>query len=90
MTTEKIIFEAIGMVGTIFALTSFCISGETKIRTINIIAAVIFVIYGFLIVSISMFLTNIVLIFIHIFKFYKIYKNQKAGKETAVSEVPEI
>ena len=63
--------EIIGIVATLFVLLSFLFTAEKRIRQINIIGAVLFVIYGVVIGAISIYILNGALILIHIFKLYK-------------------
>jgi len=66
--------EILGILSTLFILASFILSGETKIRSVNIIGSMLFVIYGFLIGALSVWLLNGILIFIHIYKLIKLGK----------------
>jgi hypothetical protein len=59
--------EALGILATIFVLISFLFKSTLKIRLVNIIGAVLFVIYGLLINSISVWLLNGALIIIHLY-----------------------
>ena len=68
--------EGLGIVATLFVLASFLLSGEKKIRSINILGSVLFVVYGIMINAVSVWLLNGMLIFIHI---YKIIKLKNAG-----------
>ena len=65
-------YEAIGILATLFVLGSFLVDGEMKIRRINIFGAILFVIYGVLIGALSVWLLNGALLFIHIYKLRKI------------------
>lgn len=67
--------EILGTIATIFVLISFLMRGEKKIRIINIIGAMIFVIYGFLINAFSVWLLNGSLCVIHIYKLFKLKNN---------------
>lgn len=58
--------ELIGIAGTLFVLLSFLMKDLVKVRIINIIGALLFVIYGILINALSTWLLNGVLIIIHI------------------------
>lgn len=60
--------EVLGIIATIFVLISFLMKGEKKIRIINIIGAICFVIYGIMINALSVWLLNSILILIHIYK----------------------
>ena len=63
--------EIIGIVATLFVLLSFLFTAEKRIRQINIIGAILFVIYGVIIGALSVYILNGALILIHIFKLYK-------------------
>ena len=63
--------EALGIVATLFVLVSFLFTNEKRIRQINIVGAVLFVIYGVIIGAISVYVLNGALICIHIYKLYK-------------------
>lgn len=64
-------YEAIGIAGTVFVLLSFLMKDLKKVRIINIIGAVLFVIYGLLIDALSTWLLNGVLVIIHIVYLFK-------------------
>ena len=66
--------EIVGIIATLFVLASFILSGEVKIRSINIIGSIIFVIYGVMMGAISIWLLNGALIGIHIYKIIKLKK----------------
>ena len=61
------LYEIIGITATLFVLLSFLMKDIGKVRIVNIIGAVLFVIYGVLINSLSTWLLNGVLIGIHIY-----------------------
>lgn len=58
--------EVIGISGTLFVLLSFLMKDLVKVRIINIIGALLFVIYGLIINAFSTWLLNGILIIIHI------------------------
>ena len=58
--------ELLGILAGVFILLSFAITGERKIRMINIIGCILFVVYGLLIGALSIWIINGILIFIHI------------------------
>lgn len=60
-------YELIGLAGTLFVLLSFLMKDIKKVRIINIVGALLFVIYGICINALSTWLLNAVLIIIHIF-----------------------
>ena len=59
--------EIIGIIATLCVIVSFTQRELVKIRLINVIGAVIFVVYGFLIDSYSITILNGILIFIHLY-----------------------
>lgn len=61
-------YESIGILASIIVLISFIAKGENKIRIINIIGALVFVIYGLLINSFSVWFLNGMLVIIHLYK----------------------
>ena len=74
---NEILHEALGIIATLFVLVSFLFTNEKRIRQINIIGAVLFVVYGIIISAHSVYILNGALIFIHIYKLFK----QKEGKD---------
>lgn len=60
-------YELIGTLASVLVLISFLMRGEKKIRIINIIGAIMFVIYGILINAFSVWFLNGALILIHIY-----------------------
>ena len=69
--------EIIGLIATTFVLISFLLSGEKRIRQINIIGSFIFVVYGLVLGALSVWVLNGVLFFVHIYKLYKISRKDK-------------
>lgn len=63
---NNVFFEIVGIIGTLFVLLSFLMKDLKKVRIINIIGAVLFVVYGVLINAYSTWILNGVLIIIHI------------------------
>ena len=63
--------EVIGIVATIVVLLSFFCSDIKKIRVINGIGSVLFVIYGVLIHSISVSILNFCIIIVQVIKLNK-------------------
>lgn len=61
-------YESIGILASIIVLISFIARGENKIRIINIIGALVFVIYGLLINAFSVWFLNGMLVIIHLYK----------------------
>ncbi len=67
-------YEIIGTLASTIVLLSFLITGEQKIRTVNIIGAFVFVIYGVLINAFSVWFLNGALMGIHLYRLYKLKK----------------
>lgn len=61
------LIEIIGTLGSIFVLISFIVNDIKKIRIINIIGSIFFVIYGIYINAFSTWFLNGALILIHIY-----------------------
>lgn len=64
--------EVIGILGTLFIILAFTFNGEIKIRILDLIGAILFIVYGFTISSFSTILLNSLLVFIQIYKILKI------------------
>ena len=60
--------EIIGIVATLFILAAFSLNDKKLIRLVDSIGALLFVIYGILINSLSIWLLNICLIIINLYK----------------------
>lgn len=65
--------EILGTIASVVVLISFLMKGEKKIRIINIIGAILFVIYGISIKAFSVWFLNGMLCLIH---FYKLIRNR--------------
>ncbi len=63
--------EIIGILAGVVVLSSFLQKGEIKIRLLNLVGAVLFVIYGLLISSLSVWLINFLLVLVNIFFIFK-------------------
>ena len=60
--------EIIGIVATLFILAAFSLNDKKLIRLVDSMGALLFVIYGILINSLSVWLLNICLIIINLYK----------------------
>lgn len=60
-------YEILGTLASVLVLISFLMRGEKKIRIINIVGALLFVIYGILINAFSVWFLNGALILIHLY-----------------------
>jgi len=66
--------EILGITAALLILISFILSGEAKIRSVNIIGALLFVIYGLITGALSIWFLNAALFFVHCYKLKKIKK----------------
>lgn len=66
--------ELLGTIASVIVLISFLMKGERNIRIINILGALIFVVYGVMINAFSVWFLNSGLIIVHIYYLYKFYK----------------
>lgn len=64
-------YELIGIAGTVLILIGFLSNSEKKIRVFDMIGSACFVTYGILIHAWSNILLNGILIFVHIYKLYR-------------------
>jgi len=60
--------EWLGILGTLFIIAAFTMNGERKIRVLDAIGAVLFIIYGITINSFSTILLNTVLVVVQAYK----------------------
>lgn len=63
--------EILGIIATLFVLAAFMLNDVKQIRIVDLIGAILFVVYGILIHSLSVSLLNGVLIIIHLYKLIK-------------------
>lgn len=64
--------EIIGILGTLFIILAFLMNGELSIRILDLIGAILFVIYGATINSFSTILLNGILILVQLYKLYNL------------------
>lgn len=69
--------EIIGLVASCFILLSFLLKGEKKIRLVNSIGCIAFIIYGILIDALSVWLLNAVTLIVQIVKVIQLSKQGK-------------
>lgn len=70
-------YEAVGLCGTVFILIAFMFNDEKRIRIFDLIGAVLFVAYGFLIGAYSNVVLNGILIVIQLVKLCRMQINAK-------------
>lgn len=76
----------IGYIATTITLFSFVLRGEKKIRIVNLIGALTFVVYGFMKGDVPIALLNIGIVAVHIWQFWRMAKEAKAEKTLAKAE----
>ena len=69
--------ELVGWVATFVVIGSFLVNDMIKLRSINLIGATLWLIYGIIASSYSIMFLNIVVMSIQIFKINQLIKNKK-------------
>lgn len=72
--------EILGTAASVVVLLSFVVTGEARIRAINIFGAVLFTIYGALLGAFSVWFLNGALLLIHCFYLYRGWKYGRKGE----------
>jgi hypothetical protein len=67
-------YEIIGTIASIVIMLAFILNGEKKIRIVDLIGAILFIVYGVLIKSFSVVFLNGCLTLVQIYKLYKLRK----------------
>lgn len=75
--------EWLGILGTIFILVAFVQKGELRIRVLDLIGAILFVIYGITIASFSTIILNVALVIIQIIFIVRLKEELSNGKNCA-------
>ena len=78
------VYEITGFLGAFLVLVSFLLKDIKWIRTINIIGAVFFVIYGLATQTWATLFMNIALIIVHIFYLAKLHSDKKKERITRI------
>ena len=68
--------EWLGLLAAALVLVSFLMKDERTIRIVNIVGAVVFVVYGILIKSASVWVMNFALVAVHIVRLVKLCKQK--------------
>ena len=63
--------EWIGYIATVFVLASFFFSDVKKLRVVNILGGLGWMVYGFIMASSSIFVGNLLMVLIHMYKLHK-------------------
>ncbi|MDA0792609.1 MAG: lactate dehydrogenase [Bacteroidetes bacterium] len=72
------LLEVVGWIATLIVISSFLINDMLRLRTVNLIGAFCWLIYGILAVSSSIIFLNIVIVGIQSFKIWKLIQNAKS------------
>lgn len=64
--------EIVGYLGTAFVLASFMMSDIKKLRTVNIIGGLLWIVYGIIVGSSSIIVGNVLIVLIQGYKLYKL------------------
>ena len=72
--------EIIGIVAAVFALTGFLFSKEVPLRLLSSVAAILFTVYGLFIGSPSIWVLNLIIFCIHMYKLYRIRCKRQGRK----------
>lgn len=73
--------ELIGIAASVLVLISFLMKEVRVIRTIGIVSCIVFVIYGFLINALSIWLLNGILIFVHLYFLIRSRKSRSSKSQ---------
>ena len=74
-------YEIIGIIATSLIVLAFTRNGEKQIRILDLVGAMLFVVYGALIHSFSTILLNGILIGVQVFKLYRMKNDVTATEE---------
>tara|TARA_Y100001958_G_scaffold35237_1_gene23104 strand:- start:610 stop:834 length:225 start_codon:yes stop_codon:yes gene_type:complete len=69
--------ELVGWIATFVVIGSFLVNDMIKLRSINLVGATLWLIYGIIASSYSIMFLNIVVMSIQIFKINQLLKNKK-------------
>ena len=69
--------ELVGWVATFVVIGSFLVNDMIKLRSINLVGATLWLIYGIIASSYSIIFLNVVVMSIQIFKIKQLIKNKK-------------
>lgn len=83
-TTIGWIYEAVGILASLFVFISFFWSNEKLTRIVNMVGCAVFVVYAVLIGSISVGVMNGACLILHVVKLIKMHTKAKKGKTETV------
>ena len=79
--SSKLVIDIIGYLGSGFVLFSFLLKDVKKIRIVNIVGALFFVVFGFCTDTLPTAFMNLALIFVHVYYLIKMFLDEKNNKE---------
>ena len=68
--------ELIGIMASVVIVISFFMNGESKLRTLNIVGSIVFIVYGVLIGSVSVVFLNAVSTIVNVVKIHRLRKEK--------------
>lgn len=74
--------EWVGYLATVFILASFAFSDVKKLRVVNIIGGLLWMVYGHVVGSSSIFIGNLLMVLIHMYKLHIENNNDKEYSST--------
>lgn len=80
-TVEGWIYEAVGILASLFVFVSFFWSNEKLTRIINMVGCTVFVVYAILIGSVSVCVMNGACLILHIVKLVQMHIKKQNGNE---------
>jgi len=83
-TTIGWIYEAVGILASLFVFISFFWSNEKLTRIVNMVGCAVFVVYAVLIGSISVGVMNGACLILHVVKLIKMHAKAKKGETETV------
>lgn len=73
--------EFVGIMASVFVLISFIFKNQLLIRCVNLVGCIVFVVYGILIKSLSIWLLNGILIFIQCYYIFKLFYDKRKNNQ---------
>ena len=68
--------ELIGIMASVVIVISLFMNGESKLRTLNIVGSIVFIVYGVLIGSVSVVFLNAVSTIVNVVKIHRLRKEK--------------
>ena len=78
--------EVIGLIAAVIIFASFVLKGETKIRIVNLIGSIVFVVYGFMLPNFLLAFMGIAIVLVHCVHFWHRIKEKRSAKALSKAE----